>query len=108
MVKYFRFYSTASNPILLGNILSANLFAVQNSYVFNNGWAVDGRYASVMPEFDVVNSNIRTQQWYTFGVNKFMKNNAAKIGLNINYMENVTPLITTKKIAANLAVQILL
>jgi hypothetical protein len=37
LVKYFRFYSTASNPILLGNILSANLFAVQNSYVFNNG-----------------------------------------------------------------------
>ena len=107
-------FTNVSNTNKLTPVLASayynlgSAFNIQSSYVFNNGWAVDGRYESVMPEFDVVNSNIRTQQWYTFGVNKFMKNNAAKIGLNINYMENVTPLITTKKIAANLAVQILL
>ena len=85
-----------------------NAVNIQSSYVCKNGWAVDARYSSVTPEFNLANSLVHQQQWYTFGVNKFIKNNAVKVGINTTYMEDKTPSITTKKWVSNLAVQILL
>ncbi len=81
---------------------------IQSSYICNNGWAVDVRYSSVTPEFKLANSLIHEQQWYTFGINKFIKNNAVKIGINTTYIDDKTPTINTKKWVSNLAIQILL
>lgn len=83
-------------------------YNVQSSYVFKSGWAVDGRYAFIKPEFDVAGSKIVDQKWATFGVNKFLKNNALRIGINTNYIEINSPMAKTKKWVNNFAVQILL
>jgi hypothetical protein len=88
------------------NIGSA--FNLQSSYVFANGWAVDGRFSMVTPEFDLTNSLIHRQKWYTLGLNRFIKNNAVKIGMNVTSIENSTPLISAKKWIANFAIQILM
>jgi hypothetical protein len=87
---------------------TGSAFNIQSSYIFKNGWALDGRYSSVTPEFNTATSLINQQNWYTFGINKFIKNNAVKMGLNVNYIEEKNPLISTQKWVSNLAVQILL
>ncbi|MFY7965115.1 MAG: hypothetical protein ACOVO1_09480 [Chitinophagaceae bacterium] len=81
---------------------------IQSSYVCKNGWAVDGRFSTITPEFNLSNSLVRQQQWYTLGINKFIKNNAVKIGINTTYIDENTPTISTKRWVGNLAVQILL
>ena len=81
---------------------------IQSSYVFKSGWAVDGRYAIVKPEFNIAGSKISDQKWATFGINKFLKNNALRIGINTNYIENSSPTFSSKKWVNNFAVQILL
>ncbi len=83
-------------------------YNVQSSYVFKSGWAFDGRYTIIKPEFDVAGSKIVDQKWATFGVNKFLKNNALRIGVNTNYIEMSTPTAKTKKWLSNFAVQVLL
>lgn len=83
-------------------------FNFQSSYVFKNGWAIDGRYSSVKPEFDIATSLVHNQNWVTFGVNKFMKNNALKIGINTSYIEDNVGAVSTQKWATNFAVQLLL
>ena len=83
-------------------------YNIQSSYVFKSGWAVDGRYAIIKPEFDVAGSRVVDQKWATFGINKFLKNNALRIGINANYIEMDTPAAKTKKWLGNFAVQILL
>ena len=85
-----------------------NAFNLQSSYVCKNGWAIDGRFSSITPEFFVSNSLVHQQKWYTFGINKFLKYNAVKLGLNTTYIEDKTPSIKTTKWVSNLAVQILL
>ncbi|RYF98753.1 MAG: hypothetical protein EOO07_37725, partial [Chitinophagaceae bacterium] len=70
---------------------------IQSSYVFKSGWAVDGRYAIVKPEFSIAGSKISDQKWATFGINKFIKNNALRIGINTNYIENSSPTFSSKK-----------
>jgi hypothetical protein len=81
---------------------------LQTSYIFKNGWAIDTRYANVIPEFDTTNSIVHKQTWLTFGVNKFIKNNAVKVGFNTSFIDDSTPTITTKKWINNFAIQILL
>lgn len=83
-------------------------YNIQSSYVFKSGWAVDGRYAVIKPEFEVTGSKISDQKWATFGVNKFLKNNALRIGINTNYIEMNSPTAKTTKWINNFAVQILL
>ena len=87
---------------------TGSAFNIQSSYICKNGWAGDARFSSVNPEFNLTNSLVHQQQWYTLGVNKFMKNNAAKIGFNVTYIDDKTPVMNTKKWVGNLAVQILL
>lgn len=81
---------------------------LQTSYIFKNGWAIDTRYANVIPEFDTTNSIVHKQTWLTFGVNKFIKNNAVKVGFNTSFIDDSAPTITTKKWINNFAIQILL
>jgi hypothetical protein len=85
-----------------------NAFNLQSSYVFKNGWAIDGRYSLVRPEFDTATSLVHKQNWLTVGINKFMKSNALKIGLNTSIIDDKTPAISTKQWVTNLAVQLLL
>lgn len=81
---------------------------IQSSYITKSGWGVDGRYTTVTPEFNSITSLVQQQKWYTLGFNKFIKNNAVKVGLNATLIEETTPTITTKEWVSNLAVQILL
>lgn len=60
---------------------------VQSSYVTHDGWAFEGRYSYVKPEFDVATSIIQTQHWYTAAFNKYMMNNALKFGINATYID---------------------
>lgn len=87
---------------------TGSAFNIQSSYILKSGWAIDGRFSSVKPEFELATSLVHQQYWYTFGVNKFIKNNAVKAGINITYIDDSTPIINTKKWIGNLAVQILL
>jgi hypothetical protein len=83
-------------------------YNLQTSYIFKNGWTIDARYAKITPEFDAPNSKVHKQTWSSFGINKFIKNNAVKVGLNTNFIEDRTTIVTTKKWINNFAVQILL
>jgi hypothetical protein len=55
---------------------------LQSSYVLVNGWAFEGRYSYIKPEFDTATSIIQKQNWFTVGINKYIKNNALRFGLN--------------------------
>ncbi|MFZ4544491.1 MAG: hypothetical protein ACOYOA_10605 [Saprospiraceae bacterium] len=81
---------------------------LQSSYYFKNGWAIDGRFSSISAESELVSSLIQPQNWYTFGVNRFFKNNAIKIGLNTSYIEKKTSSVSTGKWSSNIAIQILM
>ena len=81
---------------------------IQSSYICKNGWGFDARFSAVTPEFNNSNSLVHQQQWYTVGINKFIKNNAVKFGINTTYIDDKTPTINTKRWVSNLAVQILL
>ena len=95
---------SASNYYNLGNAIN-----IQSSYITKNGWSVDGRYTMVQPEFEVDNSLIHPQTWISAGVNKFIKNNSVKIGMNFTHIENqLNATITTKKTLANVGIQIMM
>ena len=83
-------------------------FNLQTSYVFKNGWAIDGRYSAVTPEFDIASSLVQQQTWISGGVNKFIKNNAVKIGLNFTQIKTTSSIITITNTIGNLAIQILM
>jgi hypothetical protein len=90
---------TASNIYNLGNAVN-----IQASYVFKSKWVVDGRYTKITPEFNTATSIVHNQDWYTFGINKYLKYNAVKMGLNGTYLlDNVT---NAKKWIINLALQV--
>lgn len=104
--------ATATNKLTeevastLYNLGSAINF--QSSYVLKSGWAIDGRYSVVTPEFESNRSRVRNQNWYTMGINRFMMNNAVKAGINVTYIEDTFPNATAKRWVGNFAVQLLL
>jgi hypothetical protein len=107
------FTNTAGTNKMTEEVASAyyrlgNAFNIQSSYVFKSGWAIDGRYSLVRPEFDTATSLVHQQNWLTVGVHKFMKNNALKIGINSSIVEDQMSAISTKQWVTNLAVQLLL
>ena len=82
---------------------------IQPSYVFKNGWSIDARYTSIMPEFDVAESLVHSQHWITGGINKYIKNNAVKIGVNISQItDDHNQANTTKTMVGNFAIQIIM
>ncbi len=93
----------ASNFYNMGTAIN-----IQSSYIFKSGWAIDGRFSSITPEFNTETSLVHQQNWYTVGINKFIKNNALKIGINTTYINDNTPTIKTERWLTNLALQIIL
>lgn len=107
------FTNTLSSNKFTENIASASYnlgsaYNIQTSYIFKNHWAIDGRFSTIIPEIKIANSIVQNQNWYSFGVNKFIKNNAVKIGLNTTYINNISLSVPTKKWIGNIAVQILM
>jgi hypothetical protein len=72
---------SASSKYSLGSGIN-----LQSSYVTNNGWAFEGRYSNIWPEFNVAGSIIQKQNWYTAGINKYIKNSAFRFGINTTYI----------------------
>lgn len=81
---------------------------IQSSYVFKSGWAIDGRFSTITPEFNTETSLVHNQKWYSVGINKYLKNNALKIGINTTHINEQTPTIKTERWLTNLALQIIL
>lgn len=81
---------------------------IQTSYVFKSGWAIDARHTTITPEFTIASSLISQQNWLTFGINKYIKNNALRLGLNSTFIDDKTPSISKKRWVNNFALQILL
>lgn len=82
-------------------------YNVQASYIFKKGLAIDFRYSNITPEFDIEESIIQNQNWYTFGVNQFIKNNALKVGVNTSYIDYEYETGNTTKWSTNIAVQLI-
>jgi hypothetical protein len=82
---------------------------IQPSYVFKSGWSVDARYSTIKPEYDVAESLIQNQQWITGGINKYLKNNAVKLGVNVSQItDKHIKDNTTKTMVGNFAIQIIM
>ncbi len=81
---------------------------VQSSYIFKNGLALDVRVTSIKPEYSIATSRVQEQTWYGLGINKYLSNNAIKVGLNVNYIDDKRILLPTKKWMGNLAIQIIM
>lgn len=80
----------------------------QTSYIAKNGWGIDGRITTIIPEFHTQTSIVHKQNWYSFGLCKFINNNSVKFGLNATWINDNDSKIETKNWLGNLAVQILL
>jgi hypothetical protein len=81
-------------------------FNFQASYVWKNGWALEGRYSIVTPEFNVENSIVQKQNWYTGSFNKYLKNYAIKIGINATYIDESAVTGSEYTWISNLAIQL--
>ncbi len=81
-------------------------FNFQASYVWKNGWALEGRYSIVTPEFNVEGSIVQKQNWYTGSFNKYLKNYAIKIGINATYIDESAVTGSTYTWISNLAIQL--
>ncbi len=86
------------------NIGSA--FNIQSSYVWKNGWALEGRYSVITPEFNVAESIVQKQNCVTGGLNKYLMNYALKIGINTTYIDESTATGNTYTWISNLAIQL--
>jgi hypothetical protein len=80
----------------------------QTSYVVKNGWGIDGRFTSITPEFYTQTSIVHKQNWYSFGLCKFINSNSVRFGLNATLIDDNDSKVNTKRWLGNLAVQILL
>ena len=92
---------TASAYYNIGSALN-----IQTAYVSKNGLAFDCRITTVTPEFANATSKVQSQTWYGFGINKYLKNNAIKVGLNVNYINDKKIALPTNKLSTNFAIQI--
>ncbi len=81
-------------------------FNFQTSYVWKNGWAVEGRYSIVTPEFNVAGSIVQKQNWYTGSINKYLMNYAVKIGINTTYIDESAVAGSTYTWISNIAIQL--
>ncbi|MBV4359239.1 hypothetical protein [Pinibacter aurantiacus] len=91
----------ASSKYNLGSGLN-----LQSSYVLKDGWAFEGRYSFVKPEFDTATSLIQKQDWFTIGINKYIMNNAFRIGINTTCIKQHGAIADKTTWISNLAVQL--
>lgn len=94
--------SIASGAYNLGSA-----FNIQGSYINENGWSFNIRFAHITPEKYIASSLVHNQTWYTAGVNKYLSGNAFKIGLNVNYLDDNNSAIHKKTLTGNLAIQLI-
>jgi hypothetical protein len=80
---------------------------LQSSYVTRSGWAFDTRVSFIEPEVDSATSLVQKENWYTVGINKYLKNNALKIGLNTSYIDRKVEPVNTSNWNTNLGVQLI-
>ncbi|MGL5112666.1 MAG: hypothetical protein ACRC6O_08520 [Flavobacterium sp.] len=80
---------------------------LQSSYVTKSGWAFDTRFSFIEPEVASTTSLIQKENWYTVGVNKYLKNNALKIGINTSYIDRKVTPVSTSNWNTNLGVQLI-
>lgn len=105
-------YSNSSASALLNAETSATKYNMgygvnlQSSYVTRNGWAFDTRVSFIEPEVDSATSLIQKENWYTVGINKYLKNNALKIGINTTYVDRKVEPANTSNWNTNLGVQL--
>ncbi len=85
---------------------TGNAFNVQTSYVWKNGWAIEGRYSSITPEFNTAESNVKKQNWYTAGFNKYLFNYALKAGINTTYIDENDLTASKNTWITNIAIQL--
>ena len=81
-------------------------FNFQTSYVWKNGWALEGRYTIVTPEYNVEGSIVQKQNWITGSLNKYLMNYAIKIGLNTTYIDESAATGSTYTWISNIAIQL--
>lgn len=79
---------------------------VLTAYVTRSGWSAGGRYTHIEPEFNTAESLVKKQNWHTLTVNKYLKNNALRAGINVSYLTSEQNGIKSKSWLGNLAVQI--
>lgn len=99
-----------SSKYVLGMAYNAQL-----GYVFENGWGLDARYTGLIPEYeDYENSILKKEDWYTFGISKYLKEDALKIqasGSFVDGKDTMNPYtnetITNDRIEARLVAQII-
>lgn len=105
-------YSNSSASTLLNAETSATKYNMgygvnlQSSYVTRNGLAFDTRVTFIEPEVDTATSLIQKENWYTVGINKYLKNNALKIGINSTYVDRKVEPTNTSNWNTNLGVQL--
>jgi hypothetical protein len=105
-------YSNSSASTLLNAETSATKYNMgygvnlQSSYVTRRGWAFDARVSFIEPEVDTATSLIQKENWYTVGVNKYLKNNALKIGINTSYVDRKIEPTNITNWNTNLGVQL--
>ena len=85
---------------------TGSAFNIQTSYVWKNGWAIEGRYSSITPEFNIAESIIKKQKWYTAGINKYLMNYALKAGINTTYIDENDLTAGKKTWITNISVQL--
>lgn len=78
----------------------------QTSYVWKNGWALEGRFTIVSPEYNVTESLVQKQTWYTGSFNKYLMNYALKMGINTTYIDQSGPAGSKYTWISNLAIQL--
>jgi len=101
--------TTRLTPQIAGTYYNlGTAYNLQSSYASRSGWAFDVRYTDIKPEFNTGSSRIQSEKWYTGGLNKYMKNNAVRAGLNLSYLERNSVLNPSKRWVGNLAIQITL
>ncbi|MBB3698623.1 OprO/OprP family phosphate-selective porin [Flammeovirga yaeyamensis] len=55
-------------------------FNTQLGYLFETGWGVSARYSSLLPEYEEYSASLlQKEDWYTFGVSKYIKRDALKL-----------------------------
>ena len=106
-------YTNASGTTKLTTQTASSLyntgsaFNAQGSYINQNGWAFNLRFAHITPENYIASSLVHDQTWYTAGINKYMSGNALKMGLNVNYIDDNNSAIHKKTLTGNLALQLI-
>jgi len=92
----FLYLDASANQILNGENIADNYvvgqaYNVQAGYVFAHKIALDIRYSTIMPEFDVESSLLHQENWYTVALTKYFgENNGFRLSASGSYVQDNT------------------